>query len=211
MQTRLFAAVFTAIALVACGGPEAELGTTPSEVDETGELSSKLATTVVDQQVTWRYVDMIGRSVEQDLQVPGSVRVTFVDGLLPLAGFTTQLQTAQLDVVMPVFGDASRNQRRRFFVRFETADGGRTLFLSSWGNSSIVDAALPNALGKFAATYDVSTQRARQTFHTGPRTSVSVLKLETQANGALKLTGNIGSPPEVRADHAWHTTSLTLQ
>ena len=71
------------IALVACGGPEAELGTTPSEVGETGELSSKLATTVVDQQVTWRYVDMIGRSVEQDLQVPGSVRVTFVDGLLP--------------------------------------------------------------------------------------------------------------------------------
>ena len=84
MQTRLFAALFTAIALVACGGPEAEL-TTTTEDEPTGELSSKLSTTVIDQQVSWRYVDMIGRSVEQDLVVAGSVRLTFVDGLLPAA------------------------------------------------------------------------------------------------------------------------------
>lgn len=200
----LFSAALIASSLIACAGA--------ADDSDTQDVSSEaLNGTVTSASADWRYVDMIGHSVEVDQRVTGHVSVQFVGGALPLATGQSTLQTANVTLDMPAFDDPNSLVTRKFLVHFETFDGGDTYSAeSNWGaQGAIIDASLVNATSRFAATYDTTTQKTRpDTAYASPVTSVS-LSLAKQSTGTFKLTARVSGYEE--RDFARHSTSITLE
>lgn len=184
--------------------------------DDSPLATSQLSADGTPAQVTWNYVDRIGRAVELDTDVPGMLEVELVGSPLPIAGTSKTLQSATVTLMVPSLEDPDAMVERRFFVRFEgtqNAAGGTAYRTPAWGSSSIVDASLPNATARFATTYDPATQTARQQFALAPDLASAAFSLDADADGELtaRQPFMLGGATTKRADFALHTTTISLQ
>ncbi len=147
----LFAMTMGLATLAGCTAAPAD------EVDAVDSSEDELTTSGAAQNVSWEYLDRIGRGVDQQFTVPGQVAVRFVGPrqTVPHAVFedrSVEVQSAQVSMRMPDMNDPSSSVVRRYLVRFETSDGGQTFSAGGWDNSVIVDRSRPGAAATFASS-----------------------------------------------------------
>lgn len=165
---------------------------------------------------TWRYLDRIGRGVVKDTEASGLIRIELIGAPLPVAGSAIPLQTATLTLTLPDFERPSRIVQRRFFIHYEVveqADGTTRYNVTPYSHASVVDADVPNASAKFAATYDPATQKAKEYFAFSGDISMGMLGFQADAAGNLRPQSEfwIGTSPRVKSDFAYHNYLVSLK
>lgn len=209
--------LLTIVSILALATAGCAADATETEVESSSTaVSAAEARGKATLDVTWNYLDRIGRGVVNDVDVAGQIKIELVGAPLPVAGSTKPLQTAILTLTLPEFDDPNQNTARRFFIHYEVdarADGTTLYDARPYSKASIVDADVPNAAAKFAATYDAATQRAKEYFSFSGDINFASFGFQADAAGHLKPQASfwIGTSPRRKSDFAWHNAVVSLK